>query len=509
MNIDKITNRFSSPIPFLHESGLAILGFAAILAFPASLMAVLLLCLAVTAWGCRASLWQARLGILSLCCGSDIYIDAFALLLLVLSALSFLEPKRCWRIPYWLLPFALLLMLAVVSGLFNQGQNLNLLALPLWLTSFAASFGFYSYFVRYPLTPGSMGRICFFIAALILLEIAYAWHEAIRPLGFTPFFNYPGLGDQVTGTLRGSTDFALLLMSGATLGTGYLYRSAMLERPTGLLVLFVGGSFFFARIADAKTVILSYIIVISVVFLLNSRWRLSRPETKYRFALLLCLVVLARPVLHRVQDKYQAVYFQYVTGAYNKKRLFLQRAASADNRSPVYWLLGYGPGRCGSRAANMRAYDTLYKSENSETHKLKGIFSARTSACSRRFLLDLHTPEYAAQVHLRSALLGSAFSSWAALWFETGLFGTLIWLFFLGGVFFRARRLYPRLPKSGQALAFSVQTYAGVIVLSGFITQAFERGLLMVMFWFLLALLEATVRRCYCLQALPSTLERP
>jgi hypothetical protein len=114
----------------------------------------------------------------------------------------------------------------------------------------------------------------------------------------------------------------------------------------------------------------------------------------------------------------------------NHKYIFLTRALHDIPEQYGTWLTGTGPGTVGSRASNIRAYDTMYKDPNRLDYTSK-IMSAHTSLPARRYFSDLYQETFAKAAKYRSASLSQPFSSLISLFVELGIVGLLLFGSFL------------------------------------------------------------------------------
>lgn len=143
-----------------------------------------------------------------------------------------------------------------------------------------------------------------------------------------------------------------------------------------ILVLFV-------YTADDKAIELSFMAALFLFLFKAARWTLSDKAMR---VLLYGIVVCSASLVmahNYILPKAQSLLSEYIIGDaawtygnLNMKAQFYMNAFSPGERPFLSYLLGNGPGTCGSRAANMRAYDTLYKGPSSEAQAFKKLLPA-------------------------------------------------------------------------------------------------------------------------------------
>ena len=176
-----------------------------------------------------------------------------------------------------------------------------------------------------------------------------------------------------------------------------------------------------------------------------------------------------------------ATYLIYITRPdYNHKIIFLKRALKEIPEEFNTWLTGTGPGTVGTRAANSRAYDTMFKAYGSQ---LPSFVPPFTSAPARKFFVDLYQKSYAT-MWWRSKTLAAPFSSFISLFVELGIVGLCVFLVFVGILQLSFIRLSiyasnPFFKVLGIALYLATLT----LCINAFFDTYFEKPLIMAPYW--------------------------
>lgn len=237
-------------------------------------------------------------------------------------------------------------------------------------------------------------------------------------------------------------------------------------------------------IAEAKAVVGSFAIAAATAGLLlpSARLLLRRRFSALRDSVLaLAAIVLILSAVHFWSSQLGNDYFnQYAKRPdRNHKFVFLQRAIGEIHQSYGTWVFGTGPGTVGSRAANARAYDTLYKRER----RIPGWIPPFTSTPARTHLVDLYQEEFAASVQNQSSVLSIPFSSAVSAFVELGslglLFGAALFLAIAG----QAGKL--AVVKRGEQASVGLVCFVlvGTVLCMMCFDTVLERPLFMAPFW--------------------------
>ena len=188
--------------------------------------------------------------------------------------------------------------------------------------------------------------------------------------------------------------------------------------------------------------------------------------------------------------------------SYNHKAVFLRRALGDIPNVYGTWLTGTGPGTVGTRAANSRAYDTLYKPQGA---RVPSWIRAYTSGPAREYFVDLYQSSFV-EMTGKSQTLASPFSSVISIFVELGLVGALlssVVLCLLLRCFVRLTYL-DREPIY-QTLGIALLLYTLTLAMASFLDTMLERPLMMMPYWIFsgiavgrLRLLSVEVRDTIC-----------
>ena len=166
----------------------------------------------------------------------------------------------------------------------------------------------------------------------------------------------------------------------------------------------------------------------------------------------------------------------------NHKYVFLERALSDIPENYGSWWTGTGPGTVGSRASNVRAYDTMYKEEERKRLIAK-LFTAHTSPPAARFFSDLFQEGFAKSSRFRSTTLSQPFSSLISVFVETGIIGFVLLAAFFANVAYLSLRC--ALHSSSVYAHTGIMVYVMTICLFGlaFFDTYLERPTMMTAYW--------------------------
>ncbi len=444
--------------------------------------------LGAAAWYYRQPFWQARIIIFVLCGSSSIGAALYCASLMMLMALQALSSKSAnLNISRQDIMLVLFVGLAIISWALNQFVSINIVALPLWSLSFLVPLGVYFYFRRWPLSAIQLSHFMVFMIAVAFAQCFVAWIDYIKGIGFQVIWSYAMTPDFVTGTFRNAPEFGVYLLQVATFFISILISSKLLTKTTIKTIPLLAFILIFIHTSDSKSQLYAFIGGWLAILIVFWKWRWNDKATKWIVSGLLVTAVLGPPMAVKVLDKYNTVYSDYLEGDKAAKIIYMKDALDPSSRSFFHWLAGYGPGSCGSRASNMRAYDTLPKNRDSDAHQVKSFIPEYSSECTKQFLVPVWDQEYAENSKYRSALLGNPFNSWTAIWFEMGLLGVAFWLILMAALLATARKIYLK----SLGIYRLVSMLAGVNIVAicviALITQAFEDPKLMMFLWFFIA----------------------
>lgn len=442
---------------------------------------------AVLAWIKKRPLWQARIGILILCGGSDVMAYVYCALLMLQAVIVTNQRRHTFRITKFTLPLWLFISLALSSWMINQIEEVNLLALPLWALSFLSPLGVFFYFRKWPLSEANLHRFTVFLASVGILQCIASYIDYIGGVGFGAIWAFAETPDGVKGTFKSATDFGYFLLEIFVWCYAIISTHKFLAKNTVIALIAGVITLLFIYTADAKTILGSFVIGILTVIFLFYRWRLRDRATKIIVLFILGALILGPMAVQYIMKSFDLVYVHYLEGEKNNKIQFMERAIDPSNRSMAHWLIGYGPGTCGSRSANARAYDILYKDKSSDANKIKEIFPAHSSKCTRRFLADLYDWHYAETASGRSALLGNPFNSWTAIWFELGILGFFMWSSVFIKILTLSRSMYQIGDNPHRQIALITGINVVAVSVAGLITQQIESPMAMFFLWFFAA----------------------
>jgi hypothetical protein len=474
---------------FLREFLLAILliGFIYLGKRTGINVAPALLPFSIWVWIKKRPLWQARIGTLVFCAGSDVITCIYCFLIVAEAGLDAARAGYIGKVSKFTLPLWIFIALAVVSWIVNQIEEINLLALPLWMLSFLSPLGVFFYFRKHPLTEMAFCRFLIFLVCVAILQCIVAYVDYIGKVGFAAIWSHAVTPDAVIGTFRTTSNFSLYLLEVVAWCYAFIITNKSYSKLAVTTVALGLIMMIFIYTADAKTYLGAFLIGFLTVLFFNYSWQFRDRATKVVVAIIMGMLILGPMVAHYAIERFNLVYVDYFIGSKNNKIQFMERAMDPTNRNIVYWLIGFGPGTCGSRAANMRAYDILYKDSKSEANIYKKFLATYSSQCTKKFLANLYDWHYAETASGRSALLGNPFNSWTAIWFELGVIGILGWGWMFVKLLITSHKIY----RSSSGLRKQIAAVTGfniiAVTIAGLITQTIENPMAMMFLWFFAA----------------------
>ncbi|HHZ64464.1 MAG TPA: hypothetical protein EYN51_03035 [Flavobacteriales bacterium] len=311
----------------------------------------------------------------------------------------------------------------------------------------------------------------------------------ITDVGVAEILTKSSTPDLVKGTLDSSNSLGYLLLLVLVLNVNWLLENKIKLGKLLVLLLMLGVAFLSDSKAQLVALAASVFIMILFIdfFLIHKRKLLVKTMA---IALVIFIPFFVVQNISRLSQKYDS----YITGNNNKKLMYYSRAVNYENRPMIQYLIGTGPGTCGSRAANARAYDVLYKGR--DAFKLPAFIPAFSSRHTVNMLGDLYTQGYAESTFERSALLGNPFNSIAAFFVELGVIGFAFLLSLFVFVIAQCIHVFNHV-KSGikdKNLALGLILLTLIIIITSMIDQVLERGMMMYLFWFMCAVLINTRR---------------
>lgn len=426
---------------------------------------------------------------------------AFAYGLSLLPFLLFLKGRMGFTVTKAQRWLGILFFWCVLSYVVSQFTELNLGAFWFFIVTFGSSIVFFPIAVQAEKGNEQLRELGRFLAACLLWQSALITADAIN------FRFYDEPGDWAVGSMR-QPEIAFLFAGCLVflIATWVLrktsipleFRAFFSGNRRWLRVLFFLWLMLMLHWTAVRT--LNYGLVFALCWGLVILLFLERVRSVLKSRLLvrggLVLASMSVILLYRMlvvpSTTFGETYRIYVTDpGYNHKYIFLQRALWEIPITFQSWLTGTGPGTVGSRAANSRAYDTMFKARGSQLPTLIPPF---TSAPAREYFVDLYDAGYATR-YWRSQTLASPFSSLISMLVELGMGGLFIFLSLsciLVSYFLRLTRLDPDpfYKAAGLALYFSTLT----IFVNSFLNTFLERPLIMIPYWIMGGLAVGRVR---------------
>lgn len=432
-------------------------------------------------WLKGKNLLQAQLALFIISSSPEVMVYLYCLVLLVLFIIDNCNDGS-FKVPFntSLLFLYIFFFIGILSYGITQFYEVNFLSLPLFLITFGSPISALFYFWKLPLGYPERKSLLrtFLIVAVVQSLIAY-YDQLIGVSIRSMLIGEDYFPDKVMGTFHGQLTFAYFLFLVCMLYSWVWLEKGFLAKISIGFILFIG------FVSNARTYFLS-IIASYMGYLL-----LINPFVGHRFkmaSILLSFVLFCGAVgiglsLAGIPDKY----LKYAVGDENHKLVYIQRAIDVKNRNLLQYLIGTGPGTCGSRTSNARASDVLWK--DPKKFSLPGFIPKHSSKYTKFFLGDLYTPKYAF-AKWRSALLGNPFNSFASIFIEFGLIGYLVFLMIpISNTRFCVQILNgPSVRASDKAWTFGLIIFGASLVIVSFVDQILERAVAMYLFWFIMAI---------------------
>lgn len=390
-----------------------------------------------------------------------------------------------------------LLVWCFVSYVFSQYIESNLGAFWFYAITFASPMVLFSIAVQFGRRGDGVQNLCRFLMACLLLQSAFIAYAGFAwGLSSTP-------GDWAVGSL-GQPDISFLFAG------GFLFVVAI-----QILRRFPRGSKFGDRnfrrylalagwlalmLYLTYTRVLNYSLLIALAVGLPSLVlvRRVRPFLK-RGQLILGGCVLAGvgfmliyTLLTVPSTTFGATYTIYATHPeYNHKFVFLKRALSEIPDEFGTGLTGTGPGTVGSRAANSRAYDTLFKLYGA---RLPSFIPPFTSEPAKKYFVDLYQEDFVSK-WWKSQTLAAPFSSLITLLVELGLIGIGLFLCLIVALLSSFLRLASRdSDPFFRALGITLYFVTLTIFVASLFDTYLERPLIMGPYWIVAGLAVGRLR---------------
>jgi hypothetical protein len=371
--------------------------------------------------------------------GSEIFLFALPLVFLPkFVSFFFIKNVRLKKLQLIVGAFLVYAVAMILVTSFNDFAFFNFL---LWFLIFGAYLFFFIYYARFEYTPSDATIIFDFFYKLIILQLVVVFlqfpiHRDLHP------------GDSWTGTSGNSivVGFFLFLL--------IIYKVVpRIVKPDKSDKLFTKKNLqLFILISvvlylnDSKMIILSFVIAV-VLYILNVL--LLRFLTHFRIGqffkvavavvfLLIAykgIVIMANvygKIKYSASGGISTVLQQYFsqrlseTGTNAKFILYKRIYSDCFDDSPLVWFFGVGPGKFGSKASNIMAYDILYKDESQI--RLPSFIPPYSNYWTRKYMSDLWTKEIALTSRFRSATLSFPFAGLITIKGEFGFIGLLLFI---------------------------------------------------------------------------------
>lgn len=438
----------------------------------------------VWAWLKKKNQVQACIGVATLCLGSDVLTYSYCLILFSLLAVQFLLQKKT---NFKLTLIGKILMLLFVFGFFSylisMIYEINLLSFLMFSVSFGSLTAPYFYFSNNKIDAEGRQSVTTFIFGIAFVQSLLAFNYILES-GLSSILNHTNTPDLVRGTFRLSNDLGYL----AFLVCVTNYNVFRVKSPNVLKLLAMLFILFVAYVSDSKTQLIAFLCSIGILLFVVDFYLKHRRKVLSKVTALILIAVFFTLIVPQISKVYNQGFTKYIHGDFNHKFIYFQRTISPDNRGVLQYILGTGPGTCGSRASNARAYDVLYKKKTD--FKLPTFISPYSSSHTVNILGDLYTEAYAIRSGQRSALLGNPFNSISAIFIEFGVIGFGIFLALIYAIVRISIRVFNNNNSNAadKNIAIGMIILIGMIIISSFVDQILERGVIMYLFWLTLIL---------------------
>lgn len=337
------------------------------------------------------------------------------------------------------------LMYCALLFVFTYVPDFSFFNIFLWFIIFAASTLFFIYYSRSTYNQEDASSIFNFFYRLILLQIVIVSLQSLIHRDFRP-------GDSWTGSSGNSVivGFFLFLL----LIFRFIPYFIRLNRNITWLGLFslknvviLTGISILLYFNDSKMVILCFVlaIILYFLFLLVIRFLTSFKFHLFLKSLIVSLIlIVAFGIIHLIANIYGQMTYDNPRGIANVVSEYFNPELNEHGTNAKFvlykriyhdafkddfwaWLFGVGPGKLGSKASNIMAYDILYKDESQV--KLPSIIGPYSSTSAKKYMADLWTKKIAETSRFRSATLSFPFAGLVTIKGEYGLLGLAFYLF--------------------------------------------------------------------------------
>lgn len=422
----------------------------------------------------KASKYQIYIAIIVIIINNPKLGYTFASLLSCYALIAHLQSKKMKTDALGMI-FTSFLALGVCSFIISQAVESNLLSLPLFTITFFSLMGVFFFYRSISIDINEKKRFFEFIIITAIVESLVAYFSYVQGVGFIQILTYESTPDEVTGTLGYAHTFGFFLFASALLAT-----AKFLQSKKKIWIVIIPYLFFFGVLTDTKTYLIG--IILPSIFLIV-RWLWVKSGVTGKWILILgfglFLYWSVPRTIKAMTPIANLMYSLYVEGRYNHKYIYISRTLDYTNRNLVQYLIGTGPGTCGSRPAISRSYDSILKYHNKFVF---AILPPKTSIYTHNFLVDLYQYNYKVTSPDRSAILGDPFNSWTAIYIEFGLIGFVLLCSFFGILIYKL--WCKKLLESKVALVLLI-----AIIIGGCVELTFEGSTAMIFTYLLCGLI--------------------
>lgn len=408
---------------------------------PVFLLVSVALSINVIYFGSKATQIKTLIGLSFL--GNEVFLMTIPLLLILKFFINKEKFKTVTKTSVAVLFFfCYSVLLLIITNL----TDFSFLTIVFWFISFGSLFPMFILCSSNRYNTSEALDIFSFFEKLILVQIPILVIQGAIHRDFHPGDSWPGSGGNsiITGFY-----FSMLLLLMFIRGLVKLDRrvsvwSVVSARNVVLLGILIVLMYF----NDSKLIVLCFIVatVFYFLFLLLLRY-LTRPRPVFLLKIVasIALMFFAGYLILGVSriyvkenldsDKGLTALSIYTSPELDKKgmnaKYILYKRVYVDllKENPTAWFIGAGPGKLGSKASNMLAYDILYKTEDQA--RLPGFVPAYSSAITRSYMADLWTREIVETSKWRSTMLSMPFAGLVTIKAEYGVPGLLFFLFLM------------------------------------------------------------------------------
>lgn len=356
--------------------------------------------------------------------------------------------------------------IGLLAYLFTQVIDLNPLSFALNFTTFLSAF---IYFFLFKNSKIESQKLIFYLTVICIVQIIIAYVVYIGPTGYYNILTRNNATpDEVKGTFHSANSFGLLCLIAAC-ATFYKFS---FKKIRGMFYLFFFILFLaMAFLADIKSILIGLLSGLVFLLLIRTYLRVGVLKKITLIIVISLFSVSSFNIVSKVLEPLAPVLMTYVDGENNHKYLYIKRTFEGLGRNWFQYLIGTGPGTCGSRAANARAYDSMYKKEGSMALT---FLPPKTSPYAKEVLVDLYQYDYAVNSRWRSALLGNPFNSFTAIFLEFGLIGFIFFMLFHFKILFLALKIELVSPPLKPLTTITFLTISSLMIM-GWMDQSYEQ----------------------------------